>query len=212
MDAGRPGSVFARPLRHVVEHERGIWVAPCRLECGRQLARPYKQVVRESRLADDRDARLDIGAEEPVVVGLVVDLMPHADQWPFQPLQLGRDVAGEVDPADHSENERRGPGELEQLACFVERRPRLYDNGAVDRVFAQERLELRRTEPPAKRRKRARHPRVLRACRVPEVLVGVDDHPSSLQSAGGSSSPARWTSSATSSAVRQPTSTDTTAA
>jgi len=50
-----------------------------------------------------------------------------------------------------------------------------------------------------------RHPRVLRAGGVPEVLMRVDDHSTSSHSASGMSSNDRRRSSATSAGVRQPT-------
>ena len=74
-DAVAPRRVLgriARRLGDMVEDEAQPGMPPHRLDRRRQLARAHEQVVDEPRLADGREAALDVVAQQPLGIGLVV--------------------------------------------------------------------------------------------------------------------------------------------
>jgi hypothetical protein len=121
----------------VVEHEADVGMSPHGLHRGGQLAWAHEQVVDEPCFPDRREPALDVGAEEPPRIGLVVHLVPDADEHAVEIAQLPFDVAGEVDPADDAEHERRCRGDREQRLGLVEGVARLHDDGAADAVLAK---------------------------------------------------------------------------
>ena len=64
----------------VVEHEAHVRMPARGLDRRRQLGGANEEVVHEPRLADRCDPTLDVGAQEPFGVGLVVHLMPDPDE------------------------------------------------------------------------------------------------------------------------------------
>ena len=108
---------------------------PHRLDRGGQLARAHEQVVDEPGLADRGEPALDVVAEEPRRVGLVVHLMPIADQRAVE-LRSAASTSPvrSTQPTTPSDERRRGR-DREQLLRLVERVARLHDDGAVDAVL-----------------------------------------------------------------------------
>ena len=103
------------------------------LERRRQLARPDQQVVREARARRRRGARDDVGAQEPLGVRLVVDLVADADEAVAARARAeggerrsATAGLGEVDPADHARDERRRPRRSQELAASRRRLDRVW--------------------------------------------------------------------------------------
>ena len=94
-----------------------------RRERRRQLARPDQQVVDEPGVADRRDPAIDVGPQEPLGIGLVVDLVADPDEPRRRPAAVAQPAItsatagiGQVDPADDAGDERGGRGSREELA------------------------------------------------------------------------------------------------
>ena len=174
-------------LRDVVDDEAHVGQPAHHLERGGQLAGAHQQVVDEAGLADRLDAALDVLAQEPFLVRLVVDLVADADQVPARP---GRRAArrcvladggvGEVDPTDDAGDEVGGRCGGEELAGLVEARD-----------ASGRRSSCRRRSPSAAAR-RSSGPNGLRIAielaRHPVVIAPRSDP----RSGGGRRPPSSW--------------------
>ena len=104
----------------------------------RQLARPDQEVVREPGGAHGRDAPPDVGASQPVRIGLVVDLVADPDEAvaaravPKPGDRVGDRRVGQVDPADDAGDERVAAAMARKLSRLLEARARLDEDRRVD--------------------------------------------------------------------------------
>ena len=185
-----------------------------------------RRSIHEPRLPDCCDPTLDVGAQQPFGVVLVLHLMPDPHERPAaKTLQdYSRVRVGEIDPADDAEHERRRLRDCEQAPRLVERADCLYQHRASDTVLMESWSKIIRTEAAPNDCDVLGEKGILGDVRVPEMLVRVDDHagtgaspgirPSarrSSQSPGGSFSSKSRTSSATSAGERHPARTHATA-
>jgi len=79
----------------------------------------------------------------------------------------------EVDPANDTEDERRGIGDSQQILGLVQRRRGLHKDGAVETASAQVRQKIGRPVRPANRQRRVK-PAVVATGRIPEMLMCID--------------------------------------
>ena len=103
-----------RRLARMVQDQRQLRHLRRRVGGGRDLMRQHDEVVAEPGRRDRAQAADDVGAAQPVRVGLGLHLVPDADQVAAagpggEPGQLvGDRRAGQVGPADHPGHQRVG--------------------------------------------------------------------------------------------------------
>ena len=120
--------------------------------------------------------------QEPLLVGLVVHLVTHADKMfaAGSGLKLGDDGGdrrvGEVDPSDNAGHKVSGLRSAEELPGLREAWESLDDDRLVDPALREKRLEVLRAEWPSNRVKLAGHPVVVAQRGIPEMVVGIDHH------------------------------------
>src|SRR5207245_487844 len=90
--------------------------------------------------------------------------------------RVGHRAIGEIDPADNAPDERRCGRHREELPRLLDARAGLDEDRRLDPVRREQWLEILRPEPATDRREIVGQPRVLGRGRVPEVVMGVDDH------------------------------------
>ena len=152
------------------------------VEGGRQLSGADEQVVDESGLADRPDPAADVVTQQPLRVGLVVDLVADPDETIAAGTRaeagdrVGDAGIGQVDPPDDPPDERCRGCRGQELAGLVEARAGLDEDGRVDAGGGQRRCEVGRRERPSDGCELVGEPRVVRPGGVPDVVVGVDDH------------------------------------
>ncbi len=94
-------------LGDVIDNETEVWECPCDLERSGQVGWADEQIIAKIAFDQFLEPVLDVGAEQPVNVRFVMDLMPNADQA-GRGEQLVQGVAyplvTEVHPAHHARN------------------------------------------------------------------------------------------------------------
>jgi hypothetical protein len=64
----------------VIDHESDAWQITGGRQGGRQFARPNQQVENEASCPDDREPSAHRRTQQPLRIGLVVDLVTDPDQ------------------------------------------------------------------------------------------------------------------------------------
>ena len=147
------------------------------------MGRQQEEVVDEAGGGDRLEAAPHVAAQQPLGVGLVLDLVADAGE-PLAALAraqrvdpLGDVGRREVDPADDGRDEPVGGRRLaQQVRRLLLARRRLHDHGRADAGRPGDREQVVEPPRPAQHLEVAGHPRVVAAARVPQVVVGVDDH------------------------------------
>nr|BBJ55633.1 hypothetical protein SAVMC3_82620 [Streptomyces avermitilis] len=155
------------------------------------------QVVDEPRPGHGGEPSADVGAQQPVGVGLALDLVADAPQIRAagelrEARQLvGHVRPGQVGPADHSPDQLTLRREGEELRRLLGDGDRLHEHGPVDPGRPCLRFEVRDSEvPPQGLEFRAGDPVLVADGQVPDVVVGVDRHGSSHTTGRPASAPA----------------------
>ena len=166
----------------MIDDEAHAWLAAHDLQRDRHLPRADQQVVREARPSDGRDPAADLGAQQPLGVGLVMDRVADPDEAiaAGTSLQLGQDVGQsrirEIRPADDADDGRRSGRECEQPAGLVDVGPCLDDDRAVHPGRRRCHPEVVDPERAPDGIERVGHPRVAGGRGgAPQVVVRIDD-------------------------------------
>ena len=147
-----------RRLRQVVDDEPETGHLPGHDQRRRQLARADEEVVGQAGRLDRGQPAPHVRAEEPVRVGLVVDLVADPDEpLPARPaaqrVERSADAPiGQVDPSDHAADERDGRCGREELAGLFQAADRLDEDRPIDAGRGELRREVLGAETPIDRR------------------------------------------------------------
>ncbi len=164
----------------MVDHEAELRHRPDDLQGRWELAGPDEQVVGQPGARDRRQATPDLGADEPVRVGFIVDRMsdPDEERATRAGSQRGDGLDDrrirQVDPANdagHELGRRRG---RQELPGFLEARAGLHEDRSADLGLDQQRRKVVRAEATGDRPLLSGHPRVVSPGRVPEMVVSID--------------------------------------
>lgn len=168
----------------MVEDERQTGDPGRCLSRGGQLARRDDEVVSEPRLRDGGQSAPYVGAEQPLGVGLLLDLVADADETvSARPLAQGGERVGdarrgEVDPADDSRDQVAAGREGQQLGRLLGDADGLYEDGAGHARRPRLRREVVHREAAGQWGEVVAGDPGLRSHRqVPDVVMGVDDLP-----------------------------------
>src|SRR3954467_14756580 len=104
------------------------------------MARKKQQIVDQSVLAQPSQSRPKISSQHELVIRLVVDDVPHANELWARGKSLERALhvwSAQVYPADHSFDEPVLLRQLQEKLCFLEVVPRLNHDGAVKSCLAK---------------------------------------------------------------------------
>jgi hypothetical protein len=155
---GLPATVRDVGLRTMIEDQPRRRRTPRRDQIAEatnmdRLARFDENVVAETALDRRPDPAHEVRCQQEIVVRLVLDDMPKANQLgrsqpSLQP--LGNIAGPQIDPADHAHDSRIGSRELQQpgglglgLSC-------LHGDTAIDRRAVQQRHQIGRRKVPGK--------------------------------------------------------------
>ena len=195
-DLGRPleaacprlhGSGRDRRLGDVVDDEGKAGEPVCQLGYEGQVLRAQQEVIGQPAAREFAESAQDIGSQQPAIIGLIVNRMADTLEAGML-LESVEAVAnarvGQVNPRDHTQNERVRIGEFEQPFGLSRFRGCLHGHAPVHAVVAQDRAEHVRQEVLPERRGLGGHPRIGKTVELPEVLVGVDTHQNHQSTAG----------------------------
>ena len=216
-------------LGAVIDDDTQIGMPVGEGEDTRQVPRPGERIEHQPVCRHRVHRGLYVGAQQPVVVG---DVLQHGAQADQQSVARERvDLlcgvcGGEIDPPDDTRDRRFTRRDLEHEARLGDRGGRLDEDRALDPVALAERLEILCAEIAVDRTLLGRKPAIVPAGQLPEMLMGVDAHaypgvgasaasrPADFRdchSSGGSGRARAAHCSATSSGVTAPSTTELTA-
>ena len=141
-------------LGDVVDHEPQVREVAHRGDRRGQFAGPHQQVVDKAMLGHRFEVGLHRFLEQPVGIVFVVDLVPDPDEvvrhvrWIAGREEVTGLLVGQVDPADDSGHEVVFPGDLQELAGFLDIADGLHKHGGVDAVGLEQRPDVFRAVGP----------------------------------------------------------------
>ena len=147
-----------------------------KLDSGRQLPRENQQVVPQTVAVQLFDAAQEVFSHQKTVVWLVLRHVAYPGKLGIEPeacqllAHLGR---AQVNPADHTPDERIFGGKLQQPAGLFQRLARLHGYGSLQTQRALEPLQIL-GQPVLLERSARTYPGILLRAVLPEMLVGVD--------------------------------------
>ena len=144
------------------------------------IGKDGRQLEQQPALLEQAERRLDVAAQEPVRVGLLVDEMADSAQLRptsqvVEPAACDSDV---VEPAPRRDgaDPLRLLDQVEHVVGVLVARRTLDEHRRSDAALCEQRLEVAWLERPIDHLVLLRHPRLRDERGVPKVMVGIDDH------------------------------------
>src|SRR6266849_1112904 len=145
-DSTRPGlqaPVLDLWLGKMIQHKTLAGKMPHKLRRYRKVSRINQDVVRQIKFFQRGNSTEEVWPQQEAIVRFALHNVANPNQLgvPRKNLQLRTDLWRlKINPADNSQNKRRGRSQFEQPSSFLERLPRLYRHASLKTGQLQFRL------------------------------------------------------------------------
>ena len=166
-------------LHAVVDHHFHAGMAAEKGDEILDMARHAQRLEPQVEGGNSLEGPPDIIAQHPIIVGNVLN---HRSDTPeFRMRRQSLEMVSmrrifEIHPAGDGSDMRRGVCDAQHILAFLDAWCCLHQNRMGDSGSRQKRREISRTIGPKQRCVIFRHPAVIAACRVPEMMMGVNLH------------------------------------